>query len=105
MQPKPAAPKVGAPVVDRSDMQPQKSTAAKLGETHTLPKRDIPATPASSQKLVDPVKVTGEVPPLVVDYDREGAYSGGFDITYENNAVGVNQQSLEDKSDRAHHLT
>jgi hypothetical protein len=86
-------------------MQPQRGTAAKLAETHTPPKRDIPATPASRQTLVDPVKVTGEVPPLVVDYDREGAYSGGLDITYENNAVGVNQQSLEDKSDRAHSRT
>jgi hypothetical protein len=105
MQPKPAAPRVGAPVVDRSDMQPKQGTAAKLAETHTLPKRDIPATPASRQTLVDPVKVTGEVPPLVVDYDREGAYSGGLEITYENNAIGVNQQSLEDKSDRAHQHT
>jgi hypothetical protein len=59
-----------------------------------------------SPKPPKPVDVVEEGPPLVVTYDSDPAHDiGGIEVTYENNAVGENQQSRKDKSsDHVGHL-
>ena len=55
----------------------------------------VKAPPPPVVKAAPPV-----VAPLVVNYDRDAENtSTGLEITYENNAIGANQQSVDDKSD------
>jgi hypothetical protein len=67
-------------------------------------KPDIPAAAAPRHGLVEPVEVAGKAAPLVVNYDEDQPAAHGVEVTYENNAIGSNQQSHDDKSDRGHHL-
>jgi hypothetical protein len=88
--PRPTTPRFEAPVADGLPKQPVKP--------------DIPAAPAPRHGLVEPVEVTGKAAPLVINYDDDQPASRGVEVTYENNAIGSDQQSHDDKSDRAHHL-
>ncbi len=55
----------------------------------------VKAPPPPVVKAAPPV-----IAPLVVNYDRDAENtSTGLEITYENNAIGANQQSVDDKSD------
>lgn len=86
------APAPAVPIVDPPKGQaPPGSTSrhSLLGENTQL----------TDDRLVD---ATRKQQPLVVDYENNGpAGGGGIDVTYENNAIGVNQHSADDKSDQA----
>ena len=40
----------------------------------------------------------GETPPMEIKYEGSDA-AGDIEITYENNAIGANEESHDDKSD------
>jgi LGFP repeat len=82
-------------------MQPSKppTTTQRFAETPAPPKSAPSQPPVPPPRTVDVVEQGGKTPPLVVNYDSDPAHDiGGIEVTYENNAVGENQQSRQDKS-------
>ncbi len=66
------------------------------------PKIETPAAPPARQMLGKPIEVeVGETPPLEIKYEGSGT-GGDVEVTYENNAIGANQWSHDDKSDLDH---
>ena len=84
-----------------ASMQPSKppTTTRRFAETPAPPKAAPSQPPVPPPRTVDLVEQGGKTPPLVVNYDSDPAHDiGGIEVTYENNAVGENQQSRRDKS-------
>jgi len=73
------------------------ATTQKFAETPAPPEAAPPQPRVPPPPTVDLIEEGGKTPPLVVNYDPAHGI-GGVEVTYENNAVGENQQSREDKS-------
>ena len=41
----------------------------------------------------------GDTPPMEINYESSPDTNGEIEITYENNAIGANPESYDDKSD------
>ena len=121
-----------APEVHTTYTKPEPPVAPRVTETRVPPRvRDVPPPPVVPKVAERPVErrvvetnretvvkrpvmnqprtfETPVAPPPrtpVVNYDAERIT--GIEVTYENNAIGANQQSREDKSDthlHGHHL-
>lgn len=95
--------------VTRVPPAPPAPVAPKAPERPTLTANHGPAKAPAVEppaRAVDLIEQGGKTPPLVVDYDADPAHDiGGIEVTYENNAVGENQQSDKDRSsDHVGHL-
>ena len=93
--PKPVVPHVVAPKPPEPPRPVIEEKVVPLAPRHLAPPPAPPAPPPAT--LVGDV-VEHEAPPLVVNYDPTPK-SGPIEITYENNAVGEDQESRQDKSD------
>ena len=99
--PRPPAASFTAPNGEPPKAKPPTIPPAPKFETRP-PRTDTPPAPPTRHTLAEPIEVeVGEPPPLEINY--EGSDTGGdLEITYENNAIGADQWSHDDKSDLEH---
>ena len=94
--PTPPPPPVAPPRVKPATVPPEPRVESRP------PKIETPAAPQARQMLGKPIEVeVGETPPLEIKYEGSGT-GGDVEVTYENNAIGANQWSHDDKSDLDH---